>query len=101
MTYQRELTRRLDVALVGAGSHAYRNLLPALTFLPVTLRAVCDTDAERADATARQYGARAYSSTVSLLANESLDAVLLAIGPQHHPAIACEAFDAGVHVWME
>ena len=47
MPYQREFESRLKVAIVGVGSHAYRNILPAMTFLPVSLRAVCDIDPER------------------------------------------------------
>jgi predicted dehydrogenase len=33
--------------------------------------------------------------------NEELDAVFLSVSPQLHPELACEAFDAGLHVWME
>ncbi len=101
MSYQREFPARLDIALVGAGSHAYRNLLPALTFLPVRLVAVCDIDPSLAASTAQQYGARPYSTTKELYANETLDAVVLSVSPQLHPDLACEAFEAGVHVFME
>jgi hypothetical protein len=30
MSYQREFERRLNVGVVGIGSHAYRNVLPAI-----------------------------------------------------------------------
>jgi predicted dehydrogenase len=36
-----------------------------------------------------------------MYANEELDAVLLCVSPQLHPALAIEAFNAGLHVWME
>lgn len=101
MSYQRDFGDRLDIALIGAGSHAYRNILPCLNFLPVRLRAVCDVRADVAEATANQYGAMAYSSTSELYANEKLDAVFICVGPYHHPVLACEAFDAGLHVWIE
>lgn len=101
MSYQRDFPQRLHVALVGAGSHAYRNLLPAMNFLPITLMAVCDVNETLAQATARQYGARAYASTRELYAREQLDAVFLCVSAQHHPTLACEAFDAGLHVWLE
>ena len=42
MSYQREFEKRLRVALVGIGSHAYRNILPVFHFLPVHLMAVCN-----------------------------------------------------------
>jgi predicted dehydrogenase len=102
MTYQRDFNKRLKVGMVGVGSHAYRNLLPALNYLPVTLQAVCDRNLALAEATARQYGVPAYyESTAEMYRRERLDAVFLCVSPLQHPALACEAFDAGVHVWME
>jgi predicted dehydrogenase len=101
MTYQREYLRRLRVAVIGAGSHAYRNVLPAMNFLPVDLVAVCDVDGDRARSTAAQYGVHAYSATRDLYDHESLDAVFLCVAPQSHASLACEAFLAGLHVWTE
>lgn len=102
MTYQRESKDRLKIAIVGVGSHAYRNLLPALTYLPVMLQAVCDANLPLAQETARQYGAPGvYNEASQMYAHEKLDAVLLSVGPQQHPRLACEALDAGLHVWME
>jgi predicted dehydrogenase len=101
VTYQREFSVRLNVALIGAGSHAYRNLLPAMNFLPVRLVAICDRDRSRSTRTAEQYGARAYTDTSELYRNELLDAVFLCVSPELHPDLACEAFEAGLHVFME
>ena len=102
MSYQREFERRLKVGIVGVGSHAYRNLLPALNYLPVSLQAVCDRNRALAEVTAAQYGAAsAYESSAEMHRRERLDAVFLCVSPLQHPALACEAFDAGVHVWME
>lgn len=101
MTYQREYERRLNVAVVGVGNHAYRNLLPSLHYLPVRLAAVCDVDAARARITAEEYGAAAYTSTADLYANQPLDAVFLCVGAKAHPELAAEALSAGLHVWME
>lgn len=101
MTYQREFPIRLNVALVGVGSHAYRNLLPAMSFLPVRVAAICDIDRSLAVSTAEQYGALPYTTTQDLYSNESLDAVFLSVSPRLHPDLACEAFEAGVHVFME
>jgi predicted dehydrogenase len=56
MSYQRDYSKRLRVGIVGVGSHCYRNLLPALNFLPVELVAVCDTNLDVAKKTAAQYG---------------------------------------------
>ena len=102
MSYQREFERKLNVGIVGVGSHSYRNILPTMTFLPVTLQAICDINLERAKVTAAQYGAKAcYESAGEMYANEDLDAVFLCVSPQRHPELTCQALDAGLHVWLE
>jgi predicted dehydrogenase len=101
MEYQRDTVDRVRLALVGVGMHAYRNLLPLLTFLPVELVAVADVDLDLAERTARQYGVRAYGSAAQMYASEALDAVLLCVSPNAHPQLTIEAFQAGLHVWME
>lgn len=102
MVYQREFEQRLNVAAVGVGSHAYRNVLPALHYLPVRLVAICDINEGLARATAEEYGvSRVYSSTAEMYANEELDAIFLCVGPRLHAPLTIEALDAGLHVWME
>ena len=102
MSYQREFEKRLNVAVVGVGSHGYRNVLPTLNFLPVRLKALCDLNIELARITAKQYGADAfYPSMAEMFENEELDAIFLCAPPRLHPELACEALDAGMHVWME
>jgi predicted dehydrogenase len=101
MIYQRDFEDRVRVGVVGVGTHAYRNVLPALTFLPAELVAVADVDFDRAKHTARQLGVRAYPSATIMYASERLDAVLLCVSPLLHPTLAVEAFQAGLHVWME
>jgi predicted dehydrogenase len=101
MSYQREFPRRLRIGLVGAGMHAYRNILPALHYLPVQLMAVCDRDGERASVTAAEYGCRPYTDAEAMYDAENLEAVLLVVGPAQHPDLACQAFSRGLHVWME
>jgi len=102
MSYQREFEKKLNVGIVGVGSHAYRNILPTMTFLPVSLEAICDINLDRAQATASQYGVKAiYESSKEMYQNEKLDAVFLCVSPQLHPELTCEAFEAGLHVWLE
>ena len=102
MHEQREFERKLKVGLVGAGSHAYRNILPTMTFLPVTLVAVCDIELERAKLTASQYGASAYYTDArKMYANEDLDAAFLCTPPHTFLDLTCDAFDAGLGVWLE
>ncbi len=102
MSYQREYERRLRIGVVGVGSHAYRNILPALHYLPVSLVAICDVNEELLRATAAQYGGVAtYTDADAMYAAEQLDAVLICAGPRQHPALALAALRAGLHVWME
>jgi len=102
VTYQRNFDKRVRVGMVGVGGHAYRNLLPTLTFLPVELVAVADVNHELANRTAAQYGLEhGYASAPAMYANEDLDAVLICVSPQLHAALAIEAFEAGLHVWLE
>ncbi len=99
--FQRDFARRVRIGVVGVGGHAYRTILPTLTFLPVELVAVADIDPDLTARTAAQYGVRGYPSADAMLAQESLDAVVLCVSPQAHPALAVSAFRAGLHVWME
>jgi len=102
MSYQRDFERKLSVGLVGAGSHAYRNLLPAFHYLPISLVAICDLDASRAQSVADEYNVESvHTSAAEMYSSEDLDAVFLCVSPEAHPELACEAFDAGLHVWME
>lgn len=101
MTYQREFEKRLQIGVVGVGSHSYRNLLPALHHLPVRLRALCDIDEPLVRRTAEEYGVAAYSDPARMYAELELDAVLICVGAKQHPQLAVQAFEAGLHVWLE
>ena len=101
MGYQREYSSRVRIGVVGVGSHAYRNILPALQYLPVQLVAVCDTQPGLAAVTAQQFGCRAFDDPHEMFESGELDAVLLVVGPHAHPELALAAFEAGLHVWME
>lgn len=90
------------MAVVGIGLHAYRNILPTITFLPVTLKAICGKEnKERGNFTANQYGCRYYCDMKEMLTRENIDAVFICVSAQMHPQLVCEALDAGLHVWVE
>ncbi len=94
--------RRLRAGVVGIGSHCRRNILPATRHVPLDLVAFCDVDVPTATRMAPGYGVPSvYQHLGDMLAGESLDVVLLVVGPRQHPALAREALEAGVHVWME
>ena len=102
MTYQREFDKCLNIAVVGIGSHSYRNILPALTYLPVRLKAICNhSNLEVAKRTAAQYGCKAYQSTKEMYEKEQLDAVFISVAPEIHASLIIEALEAGLHVFVE
>jgi predicted dehydrogenase len=102
MSYQREFEKRLRVGIVGLGSHCYRNILPAMNYLPVQLVAMCDRDEALLKLTAPQFGvSQCFTDTAEMYRNADLDAVFLCVGPFAHAELACEALDAGLHVWLE
>ena len=78
------------------------DILPAMHYLPVRLKAFCDLRLDLAKATAEEYGVgTCYASTADMYAGEDLDCVFICVSPEAHPELACEALDAGLHVWME
>ena len=107
ITYNFEYDRKVRAGFIGCGDHAYRNIFPTFQYAPIDLIAVCDLQAERAAAFARQFGARrSYTDHREMLAREQLDAVFIVAGyDEHHrpryPQLAIEAMQAGVHVWIE
>lgn len=105
--YNFEYEKKIKVCFIGAGGHSFRNVYPTFQYAPVDLVAICDTNAERAEAYARQFGAKAhYTNHHEMLEKEKPDAVFIVTS--YHPDgrvqatdIALDALKAGVHVWME
>ena len=98
---------RIRVGFLGCGGHSFRNIYPALQYAPIDLVAVCDIDGERAEAYARQFGAReAFTDYERLLGECDLDAVFIVTGYDDegrvtHTRNALPALRSGRHVWME
>ncbi|MCD6302871.1 MAG: Gfo/Idh/MocA family oxidoreductase [Anaerolineae bacterium] len=99
---------KLRVGCIGAGRHAYRNILPCFRYLPVDLVALADHDRDQGIATASLFGAkRFYPNHKALLAKETtLDALIIVVGPDpegrpSYPELAADALRAGFHVWIE
>lgn len=105
--YAHEFKRRLKICAIGAGRHPYFNTLPVLRFCPVDLLAIADLNAVRAEAAARDFGARHhYTDYKEMLAKEKPEAVFIVTsydqdGRNYGYQIALDALNAGCHVWME
>lgn len=97
--------KKVRAGFIGCGSHAFRNVFPAMQFCDIDLVAVCDLDLEKARAFCTQFGAqRAYADYREMLEKEDLEAVFVVVGyPKRplYPAIALDCLKAGVHVWIE
>lgn len=97
----------LRVGLIGCGSHAFRNVHPALHFLPVRVEATADLDAERARLFAERYGAPSwYTDYQKMLGDGTMDAVVVVLnyddrGRPKYPQVAADCLQAGCHVWIE
>ena len=106
-TYSFEYERRLRACFIGAGRHSFRNVYPTLQYAPVDLQAVCDLDADRASAYARQFGApRSYTDHREMLERERPEVVFVVThyrsdGRPQATDLIIDALHAGAHVWSE
>lgn len=94
--------RRVRLGVIGCGNFPNAALFPCFHLAPIELVAVCDLDRARAERTARAFGAgRAYQDHREMLARESLEAVMVVVGPAVNPGLAIDAMRAGPHVYVE
>jgi predicted dehydrogenase len=107
ITYNHEYEKRVRVAAIGCGGHAYRNIFPAFAYAPVEFVAACDLETSRACDCARVFGARqAYTDVAEMLERERPELVTIvtsydAEGLPRYPALAMQAMEAGAHAWIE
>jgi predicted dehydrogenase len=93
----------MRVAVIGAGAWGAEAHIPGFQACDgVTIAAVCDADAARAEQVAREKDVpRAYDSVEAMLATEKLDLVSIATPTDTHQATAGAAIAAGLHVLCE
>jgi UDP-N-acetylglucosamine 3-dehydrogenase len=92
---------KLRVAVIGCGAIGTRHARALGLSADADLTAVCDTDADRAEAHVRGTSARAYQSVEELLRQEALDAVTVATPDHLHTEPVLAALAAGRHVFCE
>ncbi|MBD3239771.1 MAG: gfo/Idh/MocA family oxidoreductase [Chitinivibrionales bacterium] len=94
--------KTVKMGVIGVGgmgtSHA-RNI--ANNTKNVTLAAVCDGDAQKADSVAAELGCKAYHDSKTLIDSGELDAVLIATPHYSHTDIGVHALEKGLHVLVE
>ena len=88
----------MKLGILGVGGSARGIHIPGFRLLPeVEIAAVCDPNKSLLDGLAPEY----YTDWMQLLANKSLDAVVVATPNYTHPEIVEAAFQAGKHVLCE
>ncbi len=100
------MTRPIRTALIGCGSVSLIGILPQLVQPDarerIDLVAVCDVVAERAAATASQFGVpNAYADPEEVFSRPDIELVLIITPiPFHHP-LTMRALAAGKHVYVQ
>ena len=91
------------VGLIGTGDIAKQAHLPSLSeFKDVEMAAACDVKKDLAEAVGSQYGIKSvFTDYREMLSTIQLDAVYIAVPPQHLLKPAIECFERGLHVFME
>jgi len=89
----------IKVAVVGVGHLGSIHARIYSQLASAQLVAVCDTQQDRAGATAQQYGCRALTDYRELL--DQVDAVSIAVPTQHHFSIANTFLAKGIHSLVE
>lgn len=100
------MSNRVRVGIVGCGIVATRDILPNLVRPEIAKRvdlvAVCDVVADRAEETARRFGASEfYTRHEAMLAESDIDAVLVATPIPYHFPVALAAVKANKHVYVQ
>src|SRR5262245_37833797 len=96
------MARRLKMALVGCGAISRLHLPAIREGAPdIEITAAIDPDPARAQAIARETGARVFTSLSDGLAHGDFEAVDLMLPHHLHEALAILAFEAGKHVLLE
>lgn len=92
----------LNIGIIGCGKIAQVRHLPEYAENPgARITGLYDLNAERAEALAKTYGAKAYSSIEALLSDPAIDAVSVCTANSSHADVAVAALRAGKHVLCE
>lgn len=92
---------KVRVGIIGCGRISIMHFESADHLDTAELVACCDIRPERAEAYAKEYGIKAYTSYEEMLEKEQLDAVHLCLPHYIHCKVAEYAFEKGVNVLTE
>jgi predicted dehydrogenase/threonine dehydrogenase-like Zn-dependent dehydrogenase len=90
------------IAVIGAGNHATRTLLPALLKSGARLALIVSSSGVAAQHAARRFEIPVASSDpAAAFGDSSVDAVVIATRHDTHAGLVCDALRAGKHVFVE
>lgn len=93
---------KLKIGVIGCGSIAkYRHLPEYAANANVEIVAVCDIVPERAETTAAQYRAKAFTDYQEVLKLKEVDAVSVCLPNYLHAPVSIAALNSGKHVLCE
>lgn len=93
--------KKFKVAVIGCGRISVMHLVSIDMIENVELVACCDIKKDRAEAVAKKYGCKVYTSYEEMLEKEDLDAVHLCLPHYIHCKVAVYAMKKGVAVLTE
>lgn len=94
--------KNLKLGFIGCGGHAQLCLYPSLAALGIHLQSVCALHLDHAQAVAKKYNIQhAYDDYKTMLREEHLDAVFIAVSEEKRVQIVLDCLEAHVHVFVE
>ncbi|MEM0011140.1 MAG: Gfo/Idh/MocA family oxidoreductase, partial [Candidatus Bathyarchaeia archaeon] len=92
---------KVKVGFLGCGGIAHAHMERLAKMDDVEMVAFCDVVKERAEGSAQRYGGRAYTDHHSMLENEELQALFVALPPFAHTDGEIIAAEKGIHLFIE
>lgn len=93
---------KYKIALIGLGHQSSGDYMPGIVDShSVSLKAVCDIDAQKVETYSKKLAVKGYSDYRDLLKKEHLDFVIVVVPHDVYPNIVKAAAEAGVHVLKE
>lgn len=90
----------MNAGFIGVGGIAGSYLNSLVKMGDARIRAVCDTNRDRAETVAKQHGAKAYLDPTAMLEEESLDALFICIPPFAHTNQEILAIQRGIPIFV-
>ncbi len=92
----------INVAVIGVGSHALRNTLPALQAMnEVNITGILTRNRTVAKQASETYRCESFTSLEQILENDQVNCVYIALPTGLHAEYGLKVVDAGKHLWCE